>query len=407
MSDEREIARLLRAEVPPGAGEARERTVAAARAAAALAEAAPPRRPGFRLVLASACAAGAFVAFSFTPPGRAVAGDVAELIGIGGPPTIDHDEQGGPFQPTSEEIVIAKGATEDATRFEIVAFEGKQSEQALRQRAQLQQQVLERIREAEEATGEESPPFVLPDVGLSAGTCIALDWIDQPNPRGGSVCIDGPPRNPLSIGGYSDTEGSYGPAAEVIVNGLTSPEVARVGVSYETPGGERVAADVALGRLEGELAERAGASQEFGAFFAFIPARHADRPEARAGDGGFGADVINTVEAVAYGESGEEIKREQFPDLAARSKGEQHHLVRFSDAIVFPMLDESGRPIPSAANTRPGALRSAGGCPRQTAALRSAGVELDAYAGLRCPDLEVVEKLVAAGRIPALERGAP
>lgn len=392
MTNPRKIKRLMMEARPPDASKARERTAAAARSAAAVqAEAGASR--AFACPAISAALVTALLAFSFTPPGRAVTGEVAELMGIGGPATIDHDEQRRPLEPTTDEIVISSGRTADGERYEIVAFEGRRSDQEMDRHEVQRRQILEDLRAAREETGADLPaPPALPEIQTFEGTCIAVDWIDQPESNGGTTCIDGPQNDALHIGGSTDSEGRYGPAAQLIIEGMTGPEVARVEVSYERPDGERIVADGSLGRLTPELAEQIGTSMEFGHFVAFIP-------DLDVGPGGNFADVAFTVQAVAYGDDGEEIEREDYPAMPERARADSQErnrgLVPFGEGKVLPLLDRSGIPVPGSRDL--GFLRSAKGCPEPTQLLNDAGLEFDAYAGTACPDLGAVRAFIASG----------
>ena len=256
-------------------------------------------RPAYLRPVLAGLIVAALVGLSFTPPGRAITGQVGEWVGIGGPATIDHSDDPS-LVAEGNQIVIAKAETADGARFEIVAFEGDHGAGAIARRRELEEQIRESQHAIEDRAGDAPPAPALPPV-TDPGTCVTVDWIDRPNPRGGGICIDGPQTDPLHITGTTDSEGRSGPAARLYIQGLTTPEVTRVEVTYENADGEQVVADSVLGRLVGPLAEKIGAGQQFGFFVAFIP-------EDDVGPGGYYADVMTTVQATAYGENGDEIK---------------------------------------------------------------------------------------------------
>jgi hypothetical protein len=276
----------------------------------------PRRAPVARRVALALVLVGV-VCFSFTPPGRAIAEDVADLVGIGDAPTVDHDEQG-PVRPTAGAVVIGTGTTPDEVRFEIVAFEGQRSE-AEQQRTEL--------------------------VDPSVGTCVALDWPDVGPHTASSICIGGPQRDPLPTPSITDregteSEGALGPGAALTVQGLVGPTVDELTLTYETPSGEPVAAPLTLAKLDSDLARQVGAEQEFGFFVAFLPDEH-------VGEGGYFSDVMTTVELVAYGD-GEEIKRLDLGAIVAQDRedaGEHaRELQRLEKAGEAPRAQDAEAP---------------------------------------------------------------
>ncbi|MGH2988672.1 MAG: hypothetical protein ACRDMA_02255 [Solirubrobacterales bacterium] len=236
--------------------------------------------------------------------------------------------------------MIGAGETPDGVPFEIVAYEGRISED------------------------KKGPPF--------AGTCISLDWPELADPRGGERCIDGPQRDPLPVPGATDPEGSLGPGAALEISGLTGPEVDRVDVVYTNRLGDRVNAPVTIAKLDGRLAKQAGTTQEAGFFVAFLP-------DEDVGQGGFFADVMTTVELVAYGASSEVMERLDYGRILKRHRSmqaEHEEFERQLDARVE--------------RAREHALLSEQDCPAIARALREAGRAPDSirFAGSRCPTID-------------------
>jgi hypothetical protein len=297
MNDDRLIGELLRAVAVPEAGLAIERTAAAARDAVAV----RPPHTGFRLRIALClAAAAAIVGFSLSPPGRAIADELARLVGIGGPPTVDQASQDITPQAGSDPVVIGEGLVpQGGPRFEIVAYEGQRNKRL--------QAEMERDAAEAEQEGHPFPPEVL---SQAAGTCVSLDWPESVDTQGGDFCIDGPQVNPLPNPGHTDYESKLGPGARMAITGLVGPSVDGLEVSYVNASGERVQAPVTLAKLDDELAEQSGATERFGFYVAFIP-------PADVGDGGLQAQVMTTVELTAFDADGVEVKRLDYGALIA------------------------------------------------------------------------------------------
>jgi hypothetical protein len=306
LGEERRLRELLRSEPIPNSLEAKYRTISEVRSRAT--ESASPARHRAlslgalgmpRASLAAACAAVIVVGGSLTPPGRAVAQALGDLVGIGGPPTIDHAgtiDEGGhglPVKPGSEtltgapegpQVVIASGTTPGGARFEVVAYRTN-------------------------ALDPPSPPGPQTETGeipYAPGLAVAVDF----------PSADGTPRAhgsltaaPLDHWGSAieseyglDFQISYlGAGAEVLVHGDAPAAASRVDVTYTDPAGERSEETPAkLFRVDRSLLERIGVDIEpFSYYLAFF---------SEPGDGG--ADAVRrleSAEARAYDAQGEEI----------------------------------------------------------------------------------------------------
>jgi hypothetical protein len=261
--NENELAlRLSRLEIP-GRGAALDRCLGAYRESATVHERPPKRlrfvpRRQFRLALALTAAAG-IVALAFTPPGRAVADWVVDLVGVGEPPTVAPEPPAGgrwnaaPPQPT----VIASGLT---------------------------------------ARGE---PFEWVFQGASKGVCFSLELPAGRFPgEGGGGCSEQIPRAsadyPILAYGTSSS------GAGVEVNGILAPEVKSVELSYPVDG-ETQTIDAVMGRISSELLRKAGGNPNNprDVFIAFLPK-------------GVRAEEVT---ATAYDSEGDVVGAATWPDL--------------------------------------------------------------------------------------------
>jgi hypothetical protein len=252
MSPDR-LERMLSELAAPPATEARERTVAEARAEVAGQErAARPAGGRRRWVLAVALAVPVLAAALLTPPGREASGWVGELVGIGevgGSPTLK--ERG--FD-SSGAIVIENGRAPDGTRYEWVAYGCKVD---------------------------------MTDEGQATkfkGVGFALEWPDAKGHEGGGVCAEHVERAPDhtfdSIGVHivpSQFKGVAEP--DLVMAGATGSRVHRVRVIYRATRGEAHDLPVDFARVEGELRRRVGDAAPGGTFVAFVPGAWAARDE--------------------------------------------------------------------------------------------------------------------------------
>ena len=253
------------------------------------------------LLVVGLVAVGLAAFMALTPSGRAIADDIARLIGIGGPPTIDHSDEDVAPQADSSPIVIGEGAVPDGgPRFEIVAYEGRRSDAA---QAQLEHD----SNQVERDTGRGFPAETL---NQNVGTCVALDW-PKDRSQWGEDCTDDPQRDPLPLPSITDYQAQLGMGGELAMVGLTGPDVDRVDVAYTDVDGQRAKAPVTLAQLDDALADRARVNERFGFYVAFVPDRD-------VGAGSYFAPVMKTVKLSAYDSEGSEIKQLDYGAIVER-----------------------------------------------------------------------------------------
>jgi hypothetical protein len=198
----------------PASAEARERTVAAARAAT------PPRRRPRRRFLAAgtACVLGLALA---SPPGQAAIEQVGELVGIGevgDPPTL------GPERGT----IVDNGRAPDGTGYEWNVYPS------------------------------------------ADGRCLRLDWPGRGEIMGGTSCAPFPDSTALRQGDYiSSHDVRRLPSGDVIVYGTTRRGPRSLEIVYTDADGARAPLAVDFALIEGGPA--------IGVFTAFVPAEQARR----------------------------------------------------------------------------------------------------------------------------------
>jgi hypothetical protein len=183
------------------------------------------------------------VGLSFTPPGRVVAGEVGDLVGIGDEPTVSSRAAN-----ELDAVVIGTGATPGDQPFELVAF------------------LLE-------------DPNDVPEL------CFDLDLAEPARPTGG-VCITST-RNyelleeegfgPVSVFGHRSIE-----HADLMVRGAMTSEASDVTVTYVDRHRVRQEAPVTHGQLTSELAAQIGSEWKAGAFVAFLPEGVIESPVGRS-----------------------------------------------------------------------------------------------------------------------------
>ena len=237
------------AELPvPDSARARERTVAAARAATP-ATARPRRRR-------SAIAAGIAVLIGLslvTPPGQAAIEKVGELIGIGDvgdPPTMPMAGR-----DPDQGFIVANGYAPDGTGYEWTAY---------------------RAGDMFSVAGQDHPVDAF---------CVGFEWPGAPG-RGGGACSTEPetsrsPYGPSYLSSYnirwlqSRSEGVR--RRDVMVEGVTTREPHDVRILYTDLQGGSHELPVEFTRVDGDLLERAGGERPFGVFTAFISDEQAHR----------------------------------------------------------------------------------------------------------------------------------
>jgi len=194
-------------------------------------------RPAFVLPAVLALIVG----LMFTPPGRAVTGEIAELVGVGevgGPPS--EPSRVGDFDPASEQVVLAVGETADGVRYEIVAYRSDRD-------------VGEREDGAVCVNVEWLGPGTRSDL---SGSCYAGTL------RYGAICCSA-----VSWANEEPTTPTAVPWAE----GQISPRVDSVEVSYVDAGEEDRTVEAVVGMITPEIAELLKIEHPSGKFFASLP----------------------------------------------------------------------------------------------------------------------------------------
>jgi hypothetical protein len=248
----------------------------------------PTPRPLIRI--AATCLVGALClgAAALSPPGRAVAERLGELVGIGDEPSRSREL---PFDEKA--VVIGVGTSPNGTAYEIVAARGMPS------------------------------LFRNPD----PDTCISLDLPDIYGPANAACLTDQFARSierqvvaPIAFLGSPELGSD-----RLIVNGMASTEVASAEIEHRTEAGDIERFPVQVTRLEGELASRISASRDAAYLVSFLPEDlvpapgspgvprrpSAARPLSQAHPSDSpAADALARITLVAYDSEGEEIARE-------------------------------------------------------------------------------------------------
>jgi hypothetical protein len=246
-------------------------------------------------------AAGVFTGLAFTPPGRAVAGEIGRLVGIGEPATLPPRH----FPNSTEDgepIVIASGHAPDGSPYEVVA-----------RRTLVQSQ---------------SPPGVGDPGGIE--TCLTADLPETPDANSVEFCVGPGDRDFINqgnvldgtnfidrLGGEVGDTSSVGPEARYELTAELSPNITRVDVFYEDKAGDRVKAYSDVGAVDDEIGSKIGTEDRLGYMIAFLP--DDGLPPAFSG-GGLRRDagVLGTVELVGYDASGTEVARDNFGERMTR-----------------------------------------------------------------------------------------
>jgi hypothetical protein len=246
----------LLSEIPtPPSAQAREQAVTEARAEIAeRATAAAPSREWRPRLLSLAAAVLLVIAGLLTPPGRAASAWVGDLVGIGdvgGPPT---QKERGTFADADSAVVIDNGVAPDGTRYEWVAYECS-------------------VDLTDEGQGTKFE-------GIGA----SLDWPGVEGHEGGGTCeeLQGRPRERVfSQHGVHILPSQMKGVAEpdLVISGVTGPDVHRVRVIYTDGEGEEHELPVDFARVEGKLRELASQPEPLGTFVAFLPGDRAARDE--------------------------------------------------------------------------------------------------------------------------------
>ena len=166
---------------------------------------------------------------AFTPPGRAITGEIGSWVGIGDEPT-DSEHR--------DAVVIGTGAQADFN-YEVVA---------------------ERSGAGPESDHQACITIEFPDIdGLVAGSCVT--------PETANALAREKLTTPTIVG----LPAALFPKAEVMVQGLASPAVDEVTVSYADVEGELHRVPASLDRLTEALARRIGVDAQTQSYVAFLP----------------------------------------------------------------------------------------------------------------------------------------
>ncbi len=199
-------------------------------------------RPRFarpRIAVIVAVALALIVAFSFTPPGRAVAERIGELIGIG-------DEPAGPTGFGKPAVVIGAGESPDGFPYQVVAAKSQKNGAG---------------------AGETCVGLDLPELsGVAVAECMTATQVETLQTQIVSPVLYAAP-----------TE--LGPEGRFVIQGLVRADAGEVEVRYRTKDGEEPAA-TELVSLDQALGERIGSSEMADFFAAFLPKAAIDRPGA-------------------------------------------------------------------------------------------------------------------------------
>lgn len=188
------------------------------------------------------------VAFlTLSPPGRALAESLAEIVGIGESPTLDYSKVSG-IEPDGPALVVGSGVVPGTEQpYEWVGFAGHSKVPSIDAR--------------EAGQGREF-------------SCLALDltMIERPSEPRGTACITGEPRGALYVNGFGDDpDQSLGPDFRFTLSGTTNADVDSIEVRFVDVAGRAATAPVLFGKLEGEIAAELEAPTEFGLFVAYLP----------------------------------------------------------------------------------------------------------------------------------------
>lgn len=247
-----------------------------------------------------ACAAVALlVAASFTPPGRAATGWVANVAGIGDEPTLEH----GDAEPGTA-VVFGSGTTPDGSPYEILAYRTSPRE-FLAER--------NRLRQSPKASGAEKwvcPAIDFPEYRVKGGEFC---WVvgSGPGPVGSSSMSFGLP-----------THDDQRPPEPLW--GEIGPDVASVRVTFAAPREEPRDVETTVAHLSGLLRERVGADHPMGLFVAFPPIP----PGIDAWE-----DLVSyRLTVIAYDDQGSEIERQDLlrglSTYASRAEGLEERAMR-------------------------------------------------------------------------------
>ena len=231
-------------------------------------------RRRYALIAASVATVAVLIGASFTPPGRALAGEIGSLVGIGDEPSVTADR---------DAVVIGVGE-ETSIPYEIVA------------------------------TGRDSHMIGTPP-GEAPNPCISLEFPTISGLAAASCLTDAAKadleRNKLNLFVYGAPAELY-PEAELIAQGIANADVAAISVEYTTIDGDRVTVPADISDLTDDLAQKIGVAEQSRSYVAFLPPTILEPP---AFDGGpltlaNAQQALSKIEVIAYDVEGTELHRE-------------------------------------------------------------------------------------------------
>jgi hypothetical protein len=245
--------------------------------------------------------AGALTGLAFTPPGRAVAGEIGRLVGIGEPATLPPQHYPN-LTDGGEPIVISSGRAPDGSPYEVVA-----------------RRTLAR---------SDSPPGVGDPGGIE--TCLTADLPATPDANSVEFCVGPSDKDFIDQGNVLDgtnfidrmgehvgDTSSVGPQARYELTAELSPNITRVDVFYEDKAGDRVKAYSDIGAVNDEIGAKIGTEDRLGYLIAFLPD---DGLPPAWSEHGLRRDpgVLGTVELIGYDASGTVVARDNFGERMTR-----------------------------------------------------------------------------------------
>lgn len=261
-----------------------------------------PRVPGVAAAyrLRAVAATAAILAFiALTPPGRAIAGEVAELVGIGDSATVDHQVTEAPVATRSDPTIIATGVTPDGTQYEMVTFPGG-------------------------ATMPDEGQTEPPDPATPGqSTCFSLDFPVSNRPFGTTTCTAGPPGGVLTKPSFNEARHG-GDAVAIQLEGLTGAGVDGVEVSYGPETGGRRLVPVVF-----------GPGSDAGYYVAYLP---------EAAFPGFDSPAMGSLQVTALDDHGAVLDRFDYGSAYSevRRRGNEARCLR---RLVRP-YSEAEQPVP-------------------------------------------------------------
>jgi hypothetical protein len=258
---------------------------------------------GGRVLVAMVVIAAA-IAFSFTPPGRAITGKVGDLLGIGDRATLPprHEPQ---LTHRAHGLVIGKGRAPDGTPFEIVA----------------DRSVFSPPTPGPTPIGHPGRPIGMPHEPV---TCVTVDLLSKPPSHTTENCSGRSDEASLRKGvieaesildrasPFTERNGARpGPGARYLLTAVASPSIVRVKLTYRNAAGTKVIHTAALGRVTGRIARQIDAPVRLNYIAAFLP-DDGLKPRTSARQRPQGPGVMATVRLVGYDRSGRVVAIDNF-----------------------------------------------------------------------------------------------